>query len=547
LSNLRFGRRRTNTSTEFDGIILGAGHNSLILQAYLGRAGLKVVCLERRDIVGGGLTTVENPRNPGFLHNTHSFFHRGISYMPWYRDLGLEQRGAVYVEPELNAALVLKNGDVLEWWTDFERTIASFERFSSTDARHLRQWRNDFAPIVENILIPESQSPPIPARRREELLKKTSEGRLLLATSAVSPVEFVLREFEHPVVRGALLFFNGLREVDLRCRGFGHHIPALLAARGKAQMCLGGSAMLARALVSAVLESGGEIRTQVVPRRILAERGRVAGIETASGEVLQARRFVVSGLNPHQTFLELLDEKVLPQEWKVRAGNFRYNLIAPLFALNVSLKEAPHYRAVEKHPHLQNAFMAILGLEGFEQYPEIVLHHERGSIPPTVMWGSCPTLFDTSQAPPNKHVAFMWEKLPYRLRGDPRNWDAEKDGHGRQMLGVWESYAPNLGGALIDWFVQSPLDTERTFPNMKDGDLMIGAFTHGQIGYNRPFAGAGHYRGCLEGLYLCGSSCHPGGNITGLPGYNAAQVILSDLGLSADWAPRPAAGIFKEL
>jgi phytoene dehydrogenase-like protein len=537
----------SSTSTEFDGIILGAGHNSLILQAYLGRAGLKVVCLERGDVAGGGLTTVENPRNPGFLHNTHSFFHRGIRYMPWYCDLGLERRGAVYIEPEFNAALVFKNGGILEWWTDFERTIDSFERFSSSDARRLRKWRNDFIPIVESILIPESQSPPIPSQRREELLKKTSEGRLLLATSAMSPVEFVLREFAHPAIQGALLFFNGLREVDLRCRGFGHHIPALLAARGKAQMCLGGSASLARALVSAVLESGGEIRTRTTPRRILAENGHVTGVETGTGEVLRARRFVASGLNPHQTFLELLDDKVLPQDWKVRATNFRYNVIAPLFALNLSLNEAPHYHAAEKHPHLKQALMIILGLEGFEQYPEIVLHHERGAIPPTVMWGSCPTLFDPSQAPPSKHVAFMWEKLPYRLHGDPRNWDSEKDAHGREMLGVWASYAPNVDSALIDWFVQSPLDTERTFPNMKYGDLMIGAFTHGQIGYDRPFQGAGHYRGCLEGLYLCGSSSHPGGNITGLPGYNAAQVILADLGLPADWAPRPAAEVLEAL
>ena len=66
---------------------------------------------------------------------------------------------------------------------------------------------------------------------------------------------------------------------------------------------------------------------------------------------------------------------------------------------------------------------------------------------------------------------------------------------------------------------------------MKAGDLLIGAFTSGQIGYNRPFPGAGHYRGYFPGLYLCGSCCHPGGNITGMPGYNAAQVILTDLGI----------------
>jgi phytoene dehydrogenase-like protein len=106
---------------------------------------------------------------------------------------------------------------------------------------------------------------------------------------------------------------------------------------------------------------------------------------------------------------------------------------------------------------------------------------------------------------------------------------------------VWERHAPNLADAVIDSFTRSPLDTERSLPNMREGDLLVGAFTGGQVGYHRPFPGAGTYRAHLPGLYLCGSSSHPGGNITGLPGYNAAQVILADLGIEADWMPQPIA------
>jgi phytoene dehydrogenase-like protein len=122
----------------YDGILLGAGHNALVLQAYLGRAGLKTLCLERNATPGGGLVTSESPCNAGFRHNTHSFFHRAITHMPWYSDLELERRGARYLEPELNVALVLAEGRVLEWWTDFDKTVASFERFSSKDAQSLR-------------------------------------------------------------------------------------------------------------------------------------------------------------------------------------------------------------------------------------------------------------------------------------------------------------------------------------------------------------------------------------------------------------------------
>jgi phytoene dehydrogenase-like protein len=527
----------SQSSGTYDGIILGAGHNSLVLQAYLGKAGLKVLCLEARDTAGGGLTTIEDPSHPGFLHNTHSFFHRGLNQMPWYRDLELERHGAVYLEPEFNVALILKSGEILEWWTSFERTAESFEHLSHKDADTLRRWRERFLPIVQTILVPESFSPPIPPERRRSLLEKNSAGRLLLEVSELSPLEFVMREFEHPAIQAGLLFFNGLREVDLRCKGFGHHIPALLASSGKAQMCLGGSANLARALSAAVQESGGEIQLNARPRSILVENGRVAGVVIERGVMYRARHFVASGLNPQQTFLELFEASLLPQEWREKSQNFQYNLIAPLFALNLNLTEPPEYRAVERYPQLKDAFMVVLGLEHFEQFHEIVECHEAGRIPSTVMWGCCPTRFDPSQAPPGMHTAFMWEKLPFRLHGDPLNWDLEKESHGRAMLETWVNYAPNLKETVLDWFVRSPLDTERTFPNMREGDLLVGAFAQGQIGYHRPFPGAGHYRGHLPGLYLCGGCCHPGGNITGLPGYNSAQVILADLGLPAPWAP----------
>jgi len=534
-------------STVYDGIIIGSGHNSLVLQAYLCKAGLDVLCLERRSIAGGGLTTMEDTKHPGFLHNTHSFYHRSLNRMAWYKDLELQRHGAVYIEPDYNVALLLKSGESLDWWTTFEKTVVSFSRFSKKDAQALKKWYELFTPIVEKILIPESQSPPIPDNLRIALLKKSPEGRLLLKISALSPIEFVLQEFEHPVVQAGLLFFNGLREVDLRCKGFGHHIPALLASKGKAQMCRGGSAVLAQALVSAVLENGGTIKLSTEPKKILIETERAVGVETSSGEVFRAHHFVVSGLNPHQTFLELTDEAFVPKEWREKVKRFQYNLIAPLFALNLNLNAPPKYTAAKNNLDLDKALMIILGLENFRQYPEIVSHHEKGTIPPTVMWGSCPTVFDTTQAPTGKHTAFMWEKLPYCLNGDATNWDKEKDIHGKQMLDLWTNYAPNLEHDVIDWFTQSALDTERTFPNMREGDLLVGAFTNGQVGYHRPFPGAGHYRGHVKGLYLCGSCCHPGGNITGFPGYNCAQVIFSDMNLSAPWAPLPAEEYLKKL
>ena len=301
-----------------DGIIIGTGHNSLILQAYLCRSGLRVLSLDRAATAGGGLTTVENPRHPGFVHNTHAFFHRAITSMPWYRDLELERHGARYIEPELNVAMLLEDGRSLQWWNDLERTVESFAEFSRHDADSLRRWADEFRPIVEQILIPEAQSPPLPNDQRIERLQQSSLGRRLLEVQRMSPVEFVEREFHHTGVRAGLLFFNGLREVDLRQRGFGHSIPALLASPSKAQMCVGGSVRLAEAIVNDIHEHGGQVITDVEPQSILIRNGRTVGVELENGHRYKATAFVASGLNPQQTFLtELYKSTNLKWDFKL--------------------------------------------------------------------------------------------------------------------------------------------------------------------------------------------------------------------------------------
>src|SRR3989440_1695798 len=268
----------------FDGIILGAGHNALILQAYLSRCGLRTLSVDRAPVPGGGLMTIDNPRLPSFRHNPHSFFHRALTAMPWYRDLELEHHGVRYLEPKLNVAMILRDGRALEWWTDLDRTVASCAEFSKLDADALRRLAEGFEPIVEKILLPEAQSPPLEPGLRRRLLERSALGRRLLEISALSPLEFVTRHFENDVVRAGLLFFNGLREVDLRLKGFGHSIPALLAGKHKAQMCLGGSARLAEALVADIRAHGGEVRCGITLRSILTRDGKAAGVELADGE-----------------------------------------------------------------------------------------------------------------------------------------------------------------------------------------------------------------------------------------------------------------------
>jgi phytoene dehydrogenase-like protein len=485
--------------------------------------------------------TIENPRLPGFRHNPHSFFHRGLTAMPWYRDLELERHGVRYLEPPLNVAMILRDGRALAWWTDLDRTVASCAEFSMRDADAIRRLAEEFKPIVEKILLPEAQSPPLEPGLRRRLLERSALGRRLIEISALSPLEFVTQHFENDAVRAGLLFFNGLREVDLRLKGFGHSIPALLASRAKAQMAVGGSASLAHGLVADISQHGGEMRCGIELRRIFVRNGRASGVELSTGEQLHASGFVVSGLNPQQTFLDLMPAEAVPASVREKAAHFQYNLLAPLFGLHLALDEPPRYAAAALHPELNEAFMVLIGLERFGQFHEIVAAHERGEMPTPAAWGACPTSFDSSQAPPGKHTAFLWEKLPYALGGDATHWVREKEAHGAQLLELWRELAPNLGRGIIkDQFVLSPADTETALPNMSRGDLLVGSFANNQVGFNRPFAGAGCYRTPVPGLYLCGGSTHPGGNITGLCGYNAARVIAADSGKRIWWNPQDA-------
>ena len=524
---------------DWDGIILGTGHNALVLQAYLARCGLRVLSLDRAMVPGGGLATVENTRLHGFWHNTHSFFHRAVTMMPWYGDLELRRHGAVYLEPELNVALILHDGRSLEWWTDFDKTVDSFAEFSVRDAATLRRWVEEFRPIVEHIILPEVQSPPLPPERRSELLQRSALGRRFLEVSARTPLQFVQEEFEHEVVRAGLLFFNGMREIDLQAPGFGHSIAAILAGRHKAQMCLGGSVRLAEALAEDIREHGGEIRTGAQPTSILTRNGRAIGVALAHGRAHRGRGLHRLRTQPTANVSGSAGRGGSP------AADARASCRLPLQpdrTLVLLESGAPGAAAIcgrcasasiepRIHGHPRPGADGPVPRDGHgapagrDPAPDHV-----GSVPDSVRPQP-----GTSGSAHGIHVG----EAPLRITRRRPELGAEQEAHGRAMLALWSRFAPNLAedGIVLDSFTRSPLDTERSLPNMCRGDLLVGSLSHGQVGYHRPFPGAGQYRTPVSGLYLCGGSTHPGGNITGLCGYNAAAVLASDLGLDPWWNP----------
>jgi phytoene dehydrogenase-like protein len=530
--------------SEYDGIIIGAGHNGLVLQAYLARAGLSTLLLERSLHVGGGLSTLEDNAHPGFHHNIHAVFLRAISATPWYRDLDLEQSGLRLLEPEVSLALHLGDGRCFTVHRDAEATARSLARFSPRDASAYLRLRDRFQPVVEEVISPLLAAPPLPPQEQRALLQGSQSGRRFLQAAALSARDFLHQEFHSPEVKALLLAICVLREVDVRVPGMGYVPAQLIGARGKAQLAVGGSRELARALERDVYRHGGEVLLNQAPRRIVVQGGVAQGVELAEGAFLRARRFVASSLNPQQTLLDLVGRGHLPDGLAGRVAGYRYGVVGPLFGVHLALHEAPRYRAANFDPAAERAFMSVLGLDSPGQIDALYGVLEGGHLPqPVWMNSAVPSLHDPSQAPPGKHTAFAWQKVPYALRdGGAPAWDARKGAQMEAVLARWREYAPNLTDeAILNRFAFSPLDTERHLPNMARGDLNVGWLDGAQQGAGRPLPELAGYRTPVRRLYLCGACTHPGGNITGFPGYNAAGVIAGDLDLRPWWpVHRPA-------
>jgi len=277
------------------------------------------------------------------------------------------------------------------------------------------------------------------------------------------------------------------------------------------------------------------------------ERGRAAAVELGDGRRIGARAFIASSLNPQQTLLDLLGGEGLDEATVERVRGYRYQTVGPLFGLHMALEEPPRYAAIAGA--LDPPLLTLLGLRGPEDVYALYEDHAAGRparVP--VIWGTTPTAHDPSQAPPGKHTAFVWQKVPYALHGRAANWDAAKEGHAAALLALWREFAPNLADrAILNRFALSPLDTERRLPNMAGGDLGVGWMGPEQWGVSRPLPDLRPYRTPAPGLYLCGACTHPGGNITGQPGYNAARAIAEDLGMRPWWNPPDLEDLWSRL
>ncbi len=518
-----------------DFVVIGAGHNGLACAAYLAKAGEKVLVLERSNRVGGACHT-EEATLPGFRHNICSVVHTHIPTSPVYRDLELERHGVRYVYPEHLRGTIFPDHRSIVMYRDAERMAAELARFSIRDAKTFRQLYDDYAEFIDTTYLPLMYSPPLAPSLQSAELEKSEEGRTLLQWQASTPVQLLNELFESEEVK--VHFLARMTVLGFAPDQFGQGWICLFRIlKAEAPICVGGSQQLAHGLRGALEAHGGAVQTGVTVRRVLLRGNRAVGVELADGTRLEAAKAVITNVEPKKSFLGMVGEEALPVPFATRVKNY-HSRGRSLMVLHLALSEPPRYTASAANPPVNVAFsQEMFGASMLEQvraYQDIAAGR-----PPRkeMLQITLPTLFDPSQAPAGKHTAVVWQYAPYRIEPDgPQGWQRLREEYAQHLLELWRAYAPNMTrDKILAMKIQDPTDTERSNDNLVNGVDVVGDMTPDQMGYFRPFAGWSGYRTPIEGLYMCGGYCHPGGGVHAGAGHNAAGVIAGDFKLRKWW------------
>ncbi|MFZ1907608.1 MAG: NAD(P)/FAD-dependent oxidoreductase [Burkholderiales bacterium] len=518
-----------------DFIVIGAGHNGLACAAYLAKAGEKVLVLERSNRVGGACHT-EEATLPGFRHNICSVVHTHIPTSPVYRELELERHGVRYVYPEHLRGTIFPDHRSIVMYRDAERMAAELARFSIRDAKTFRQLYDDYAEFIDTTYLPLMYSPPLAPSLQSAELEKSEEGRTLLQWQASTPVQLLNELFESEEVK--VHFLARMTVLGFAPDQFGQGWICLFRIlKAEAPICVGGSQQLAHGLRGALEAHGGAVQTGVTVRRVLLRGNRAVGVELADGTRLEAAKAVITNVEPKKSFLGMVGEEALPVPFATRVRNY-HSRGRSLMVLHLALSEPPCYTASAANPPVNVAFsQEMFGASMLEQvraYQDIAAGR-----PPRkeMLQITLPTLFDPSQAPVGKHTAVVWQYAPYRIEPDgPQGWQRLREEYAQHLLELWRAYAPNMTrDKILAMKIQDPTDTERSNDNLVNGVDVVGDMTPDQMGYFRPFAGWSGYRTPIEGLYMCGGYCHPGGGVHAGAGHNAAGVIAGDFKLRKWW------------
>ncbi len=525
--------------SRYDVIVVGAGHNGLTSAAFLARAGLKVLVLERNPYIGGA--TVSRELHKDWIYSNCSYVC-SLLRPEIYQSLDLGRHG-LQIVPYGGGVTFTRDGDVLGGYVDKDVKRREIARFSAKDAdAYLRYGRDVMRQcrLVRSLLL---RTPPDPTslkpRDIRELLHVGRQFHKLGEAAIYDTIRFYMMSiadylgeyFESDVVK-ANFAGSGIIGTALGVHSPGtayvllHHymgdVDGQMASWGFAR---GGMGAVSAALSRAFLGYGGEIKVDAPVGRILTRGGKVTGVALDNGDEYRAP-IVLSALDPKRTFLGLLDEGDLDPALVRRARNFKIR--GSSGKLNIALDGLPSFPALgPKHPLLAGDMHF---LDSLDRYEKAYDDWKAGT------WSKdpyldllMPSMTDPTMAPPGKHFMSVFvQYVPPKVEG--RDWtDADREAFKKTVFAQISRHSPDFESLVLHAEVRTPKELEAEV-GLTEGNIFQGELTFDQLLFNRPVPGFAQYRGPVKGMYLCGSGSHPGGGVMAAPGANAAREVLLDLG-----------------
>jgi phytoene dehydrogenase-like protein len=529
-----------NAASNVDAIVIGAGHNGLTAACYLSRAGLRVLVLERNDYIGGA--AVSRELYPGFTYSNCSYVC-SLLRPQIFRQLELPRYGLQVVPYEGNLTLT-RDGDYIASYHDHDVNRREIARHSKRDAEAydryalavMRQCR-----FIKPMLL---RTPPDPTsfkpRDISELLfllksfNDLGEREMCEAVRfwTMSVADFLDEYFESDLVKASLAG-SGIIGTALGPYSPGsayvllHHymgeVDGTIGAWGFAR---GGMGAITQAMAASLGAHNGEIRTEAEVSQVIVRNGRAVGVALSNGDELYAPT-VVSNMDVKRTFLKAMNPADLPTEFLEQVKNFKIR--GSSGKLNIALDGFPEFPAVPSDcPALSGDIGVVDSMERLERAYDDWKNGTWSKDPYCDIL--IPTKIDPTMAPPGKHymTVFVQYAPPYLAGGE---WDDQnRQAFGDTVIDQIANHSPNFKDLILHAEIRTPWDLENEV-GLSEGNIFQGELTFDQLLFNRPVPGYAQYRAPVKGMYMCGSSTHPGGGVMGAPGANAAREILRDLGL----------------
>lgn len=538
------------STSKYDCIVIGAGHNGLVCANYLAQAGWKVLVLERRSVIGGAC--VSEPIWPGYKVSTASYVV-SLLLPEVIRDLELERHGYRVLKRTPSSFTPLEDGRYLLLGSDQEFNRQQIAKFSARDAANFADYESLLEQIAECLEPVLSATPPdvlpLPADwRRIPLGKRIRDARQsfslyqafkklgdrlpealeILAGSARTILD---RRFESDVLKATLAtdaIIGTFQPISAPGTAYVllHHVMGSAGgARGVWGYVEGGMGALTRAMGETAKERGVEILTESPVSKIDVVNGKAAGVHLEDGRSFTASH-VASNVDAHLTFEKMLDPTTLPAPFLEAVRRIDY--ASASMKINLGVRELPDFTCLpgksEAGPQHRGTIHIGCTLDYLERAYDDAKYGQPSQRPIVEM--TIPTSVDRTIAPPGHHILSLFvQYAPYKLASG--SWDEIKEEFADRCVAEIARYAPNVPGSIEHRQVLSPLDLERIY-GLTGGNIFQGAMPLHQLFNMRPVPGYSDYRTPIDGLYLCGSAAHPGGGVIGACGRNAAKEMLRD-------------------